>query len=283
MSKIFGQKRVNIYNPTSAFKGLHCIDVGSFEYGPGDKVEKTSNVFKSYFTIIVVVEGRGVITFNDKTVNLKSGNVLFVPPCTGYSNVSGRENSYRYVWLSFEGDDVENYLKSKSFYEEGTPIETSNADKIYFAITKFLVENRQETVTEEKFNRLFFEILEQLTSPSLVKRNEDDYINKIISLINENYENSSFNIKVISESMHLSHSWLCALFKKKMGETMQQWLINVRLAKGKELVCDTDISINTIAFLCGFNDALYFSTSFKKAYGKSPTIYRQDCKKEQKT
>ncbi len=274
MAKLFNQKRVNIYNPTNTFKGLNCIDAGYFEYTPGDKVEKTSKITKLYYTMVVVVEGDGVLTFNDKMVNVKNGNVLFVPPCTGYSNNTGRENVYRYFWLSFEGEDIENYLSAKSFYVEGEPIASPSVDKVYLALTKFLLENNQETVTEEKFNHLFFETLEYLTMRWTEKKNEDDYIDKIILLINDNYENSSFNIKSISESMHLSHSWLCALFKKKMKVTMQQWLINVRLDKARELVVDSDISVSTIAFLCGFNDALYFSTSFKRAFGSSPTCYR---------
>ena len=108
----------------------------------------------------------------------------------------------------------------------------------------------------------------------IAHRDMPGYEDKIFELINDNYENSSFNIKVISDSLHLSHSWLCALFKSKTKYTMQQWLINVRLNKAKELLVDTDLSVSNIAYLCGFNDALYFSTSFKKMCGTSPTCYR---------
>ncbi len=278
MAKIFNFKRINVYNPTGYFKGLHCIDTGCCEYEPGDKVEKISRIGKSYYTLLVVADGGGVVTVNGNVINIKKGNVLFVPPCQEYTNITGRENVYRYFWLSFEGEDVENYLKSKKFYKEDEPLSVPGIDKVYSTFTKFLIENTQEKVTEERFNRLFFDLMEYINSPINDKNKDEDYINKIISLISENYENASFNVRSISESMHLSHSWLCALFKKKTGVTMQQYLINVRLGKAKELLVQTDMPVNAIAFLCGFNDALYFSTSFRKTIGISPTCYRLSSK-----
>ena len=274
MKKLFAQKITSLYNPTNDFKGVYCIDAGCCESLCDDVGDKEENLSRSYFTLLIIAEGKGVVSFNGKTVNVKNGDVLFVPPCASYINRSVKDVDYRYFWLSFEGVEINSYLKSKTFYKESEVINPNFFDKICLSITKFLFENTQETVNEEKFNHLFFEMLEYLSNILIIKKTEEDYIDKIFELINDNYENSSFNIKTISDSLHLSHSWLCALFKSKTKYTMQQWLISVRLNKAKELLVDTDLSVSNIAYLCGFNDALYFSTSFKKMYGKSPTCYR---------
>ncbi len=274
MKKLFTQNITNLYNPTNDFKGVYCIDAGCCESLSDNIIDKAYKISKSYFTLLIIAEGKGVVSFNGKTVNVKNGDVLFVPPCNSYANESVKDGDYRYFWFSFEGGEIISYLKSKSFYKECEVINSNFFDKICLSITKFLLENTQETVNEEKFNHLFFEMLEYLSNVLIVKKREEDYIDKIFELINDNYENSSFNIKAISDSLHLSHSWLCALFKSKTKHTMQQWLINVRLNKAKELLVDTDLSVSNIAYLCGFNDALYFSTSFKKMYSMSPTCYR---------
>ena len=282
MAKVFNQIKANLYNPTNVFKGLHCIDAGYYNCDNEKNKGFTISIDKSYYTMVVVAEGGGLITFNGKKVQVERGSVIIVPPCSGYSNRINESDNYKFFYLNFEGEDVEAYFRANEKIVVGEKCTPVGFDKISFSVAKFLMENKQETITEEKFNRIFFESLEYLTEETGQKDSEENYINKIVALINEGYENPSFNINTISEKMHLSHSWLCALFKKKTGVTMQKWLIDVRLARAKDLVLESDMSVSAIAFLCGFNDALYFSSSFKKNYGLSPSSYRIKHKNSEK-
>ncbi len=273
MAKLFNQNKYNVYNPTGVFKGLHCIDVGYYDC---DSVKEKGivGIAKQYYTLVVVADGNGAITYNDKTFIAQKGDLFLIPPCSNFSSKVDKGGNYKFFYVNFEGEDIKAYFELNEKIKLGEKLSSASFDKLTFAFTKFLIENKQENVREEKFNRLFFELLESITAENESKGDEDSYISKIISLIKDNYENPAFNVNTISEKMHLSHSWLCALFKKKVGVTMQQYLINVRLTRAKELVLETEMTISAIAFLCGFNDALYFSTAFKKAYGNSPLNYR---------
>ena len=273
MAKLFNQSKINIYNPTNVFKGLHCIDVGYYDC---DIVKEKGiiGVTKQFYTLIIVVDGNGTVSFDDKTFVSQKGNVFIVPPCTGFSNRIVKGETYKFFYLNFEGEDVKAYFELNDRLIMGEKLSPTSFEKLTFSFTKFLMENKQDKVSEEKFSRLFFESLEYIILEKESEKDEDSYIGKIVTIIKENYENPSFNVNTISEKMHLSHSWLCALFKKKMGVTMQQYLIDVRLTMAKELILESEMNISAIAFLCGFNDALYFSTAFKKNYGVSPTCYR---------
>ena len=94
-------------------------------------------------------------------------------------------------------------------------------------------------------------------------------------LIDHNHMFANFSIDSIASALHLSHSWLCALFKKEMGMSMQQYLISVRINKASVLLIETSLPVNEIAYSCGFTDALYFSALFKKRQGHSPSQYRK--------
>ncbi|MCM1121892.1 MAG: helix-turn-helix transcriptional regulator [Eubacterium sp.] len=63
--------------------------------------------------------------------------------------------------------------------------------------------------------------------------------------------------------------------KEKTGKTFNQILTEIRLQKAKEYLMDTELTIDIIAELCGFNSSSYLSKTFKKVYCVSPSLYRE--------
>ena len=59
------------------------------------------------------------------------------------------------------------------------------------------------------------------------------------------------------------------------GFKTTEYILNVRIAKAKQLLSTTDLSIGEIALKCGIEDVGYFSTIFRKNVGVSPTAYRK--------
>lgn len=57
--------------------------------------------------------------------------------------------------------------------------------------------------------------------------------------------------------------------------TPLQYLLNIRLTNAKKLLETTDYSINEIALIVGYDNALYFSRLFHKHVGVSPREYRE--------
>jgi YesN/AraC family two-component response regulator len=58
------------------------------------------------------------------------------------------------------------------------------------------------------------------------------------------------------------------------GFKTTEYILNVRIAKAKQLLSTTDLSIGEIALKCGIEDVGYFSTIFRKSMGMTPTAYR---------
>ena len=78
----------------------------------------------------------------------------------------------------------------------------------------------------------------------------------------------------IAETVHLAPTYIGTLFKKEAGETISEYLTNVRLGKAKELLKDGSYNVSEIADMVGYPDAKYFSKLFKKEIGVKPTDYR---------
>ena len=78
----------------------------------------------------------------------------------------------------------------------------------------------------------------------------------------------------ISEAFHLSEEYLCRLFKKHTGTTIKQFILKLRIEKIKDLLQNTDRSIESIAVSLGCGQE-YLSRLFKKHTGMSLLEYRK--------
>jgi AraC-like DNA-binding protein len=79
----------------------------------------------------------------------------------------------------------------------------------------------------------------------------------------------------LSQLANLSKSHLCRAFKKAFGLTPIQYHVAVRLAKAKQLIRFTDLSLTSIAEELGFHSIHAFSRAFRKREGVSPSLLRK--------
>ncbi len=114
----------------------------------------------------------------------------------------------------------------------------------------------------------FFEDISQ-------NRPENSTIYMIRDYISSNYANSALSVKDISEYVKLSTSYLCTYFKNGTGVTLNQYITEFRLEKAKQLLSDPRYRINDVSSAVGYSDGNYFSKSFRKYTGLSPSEFRE--------
>lgn len=89
-------------------------------------------------------------------------------------------------------------------------------------------------------------------------------------------KNAMNNIKIneIANMLNVDRSYLSKCFKGVYGMPPQNYLINTRIRKAKELLIDTNWSIEHIAQNLNFSSTAHFSIFFSKATGFSPSEFR---------
>lgn len=95
----------------------------------------------------------------------------------------------------------------------------------------------------------------------------------VTEVILENLTKVDFSVEKLAIHMAMSHSTLFRKFKEITGESAQNYIVKLRLRKAVELLGRKNASIADVAFQSGFADPKYFSTVFKKHFGKSPKEY----------
>lgn len=81
--------------------------------------------------------------------------------------------------------------------------------------------------------------------------------------------------EIIADACNISVSYLHKLFKTALNTTPGEYLLRCRISAARDLLINTDQSLNDIAYNCGFGSQSYFSCCFKKCVGVSPKDFRK--------
>ena len=92
-------------------------------------------------------------------------------------------------------------------------------------------------------------------------------------LLDRSYD-APITVEDLSREVALSPYYLIRAFRHVYKQTPHQYLVAQRIARAKELLRNSDLSITEICATVGFESLGSFSTLFRKVAGVSPRAYR---------
>lgn len=100
------------------------------------------------------------------------------------------------------------------------------------------------------------------------------------SYIKENYD-KDISLDDVSRAFNISPYYFSKVFKEETGENFIEYLTSIRMERAKELLLNsTEYSMKEICSMCGYSDPNYFSRSFKKNVGVTPTEFKEGKRSE---
>jgi two-component system response regulator YesN len=149
-------------------------------------------------------------------------------------------------------------------------------DKDVFAFQKRII-NSEDLMEAIEIIRDF---LKNIIAENSVGRadNAEILIKKAVLYINDHC-NKKISLEDISGYVGISKYYFSVLFKKEKDITFSSYLNSVRIDKAKQLLKNPQTTINDVVDEVGFNDAQYFSKTFKKYVGMTVTEYRSKYEK----
>ncbi|HHT74124.1 MAG TPA: response regulator [Firmicutes bacterium] len=91
----------------------------------------------------------------------------------------------------------------------------------------------------------------------------------------EEHYMENITLEDLGEYLGFNPSYFSTLFKKETGTSFVEYLSRVRMEKAKELLKETDLKIQDICLMVGYNDVRYFRKLFARSTGLSPNEYRR--------
>lgn len=243
----------------------------NYAYGPA---------IRSHYLIHYCLNGKGYYHVHDKIYSVEAGQAFLIYPDDTTFYRADEKDPWTYLWIGFDGDKAEYYCRQCGFSSIEHVI-ACRLDKEIKACVESMIAHHQMSYSNELFIQgqlyLFFSYLSQ-NQPYFHKKDtiksNNIYIVKAIQFIQNNYQNK-ISVQDLADYLSLNRSYLSALFKKHLKTTPQSFLLQYRMNKARDLLVDTDLPINQIAYSCGYANQLAFSKAFHHTYDSSPSQYRK--------
>ncbi|MCR4740445.1 MAG: response regulator [Lachnospiraceae bacterium] len=109
---------------------------------------------------------------------------------------------------------------------------------------------------------------------SLKKGDKSKYLTAALAYIDENYSDPDLSAAKVAQAIGVSTGHLSHLFRRESSFTMSNYVLDCRMRAAKKLLQDYSHKVYEVAEAVGYRDITYFSVSFKKYVGVTPSEYQ---------
>lgn len=205
------------------------------------------------------VNGFATIEIDEKTIDSKEGEILYIPADTAYkADYSGGESIVAHL------TDC-NYKKAESF----TPRNPAEIKRLF----EKMLSSRRENCSVNKTKSQIYDILDKVQREGAIAE-ITPLLAACLSFIERRAFDSELTIEDVAKKCFTSVSTLQREFKKTLKTSPKCYLNDLRMKKAAEMLAENKESVKNVAEACGFDDEKYFSRKFRKQFGCPPTHYR---------
>lgn len=245
--------------------------------------------------LIAVLSGEMEYSVNGELLELKKGQGLLVNAGQMHFGFSQEKKECDFICVllhpillcplpSFERDFVNPVIQNKGLPYLLLKPETSWEKEIYDKIL-YLYDIRKEKTAPLKilggFARIWELLCENISADKSpagknIQENRDlSIVKDMARFIQENYM-EKISLADIASAGAVGQSKCCKLFARFFFQSPTMYLTQHRLTKSIELLLNTDLPIIEIALSVGFGSASYYTETFRKWMGKTPSQFRKE-------
>ena len=228
----------DIYNfiEASNLKDISVLEA-SFRKKHPDVSKKPMS--KNYFALHLILKGAGKLITSSGEYELKKNDIFVRFPNETITYYDYPDNPFNYIFVTFNGTAVVSCFKR-------------------IGIT---AKNRVFT-TDDEITLLFKHLV-------LISR---DYP-EINDMISANLPNADLDANYIAQFLNLNTDYFLRIFKNVMGVAFSRYIVAKRMNLAVNMINDGETSVSKIAAACGYENASYFTKTFKLYYNQRPKDY----------
>lgn len=232
-------------------------------------------IFKDSFNVIVATNGIEGLEFSRNYEIDVIVSDLMMPKMDGLEMCENLKSDIRTSHIPVILLTARTSSKvQKKGYETGADIYITkpfNAETLKLQVHNIL-NSRRSLI--EKFKK---DILIEPKEITVVSADEE-FLNKAMRIIEENFADPDFNVNGFTEKMFMSQSLLYRKIKILTGQSISEFIRTVRLKKACQLLQKTNLPVKNIVYDIGFNDVKYFRKCFSELFHMTPSEYRKTAK-----
>lgn len=271
---------LNAYSHEPLIGNLYVRKIGFFPRVKYHYVQKDQGC--GYTMLIYCIEGEGWYTINGKTYPVRQHQYIIIPPNVPYSFGASEHDPWTIYWVHFMGKLSKEFLPSTPVPGTILPGEYSRLqdriqlfEEIYSCFSMGYI--KEYMVYSSMCLYMFltsFLYLEQYRYINLPNHKEYSFASRVIHYMNEHVERN-LTLDQLAAYFKYSPSHFSMLFQKETGVSPINYFIRLKIQKACQYIVLTNLKLNDISTKLGFEEPAYFSRTFTKVMGISPSEYRK--------
>jgi len=241
------------------------LDIAYYTHNKYQEIRSIERHEIKFHELTFLFDGEMTYYINDEMYHMVSGDIIYIPAGSMRQRITSG-NSNDYISINFHSLDKMplKYLSKNSINAE-IKLLLSYFDSIF----------QVSYLSDINQNKMIYalEALVCQISDNMNKNHASSLANNIANFLSNHYR-EKITLDIVSREMFFSAVYCESEFRKYMGKSIINYLIDIRVGEAKKLLKDTSMSCANIASVVGFDDANYFSRVFKKRTGYSPLQYR---------
>lgn len=270
------------YKSTDLGSMLFVTDIGFYPKASYHFRERSKEEASQY-VLMYCTEGEGWFELDNQVQKVQANQVFILPKGQAHRYGCRKAHSWTIYWIHFDG-------KQAGFFAEGfekplqiAPEKDSRIEerlRLFEEIFSTLKNGYSRTNLEFSSSTLmyFLGTLKYLSAyraatPTQQADHQRDVTDEAIHFMRENVR-KRLHLKDISDFVGYSTSHFSSLFQHKTGYSPLNYFIHLKIQEACHFLDFSEMKVNQISLLMGFDDPFYFSRIFTKTMGESPSDYR---------
>lgn len=231
------------------------------------------------YQLIYIPEGEGsFISAHCKETMIRGGKIIIIFPDEWHSYHPYRNTGWTECWIGFTGSSMDELVKRKFFCREHPVIDVGwNEEIIGLFNTAKKIAEEQKKGYQQLLAGIVHLLLGYTFTDNPQKADQQKQTLEKISEVKRyivNHFCSEINMEDLAKQIGMSYSRLRFVFKKQTGLSLINYIEGLKILKCKDLLVNTNLTSQEIAYYTGFNTPYYFCMFFKKQVGCTPLQYR---------
>lgn len=135
------------------------------------------------------------------------------------------------------------------------------------------INEKEKSILSSSLNKIGFELIDNHLS-GLIEKIKQLVIKKARFEVDE--KDKKLNLSIfLSEKLHYEYTHLSSIFSSVEGRTIENFYIEQRIEKAKELLIYGEMSLSQIAFELEYSSTAHLSNQFKKITGLTPSYFKK--------
>jgi AraC-like DNA-binding protein len=240
---------------------------------------------REYFILHYIISGCGTYTVNKETYDLKENDGFIVPPDTTVIYRADMKDPWTVYWVGFHGTKAEYYLSRINVRLHRPVFHFSEKPLLIECFEKLYAEIQSQNISFELIVGYFYQLMGFIQKGSVPNQTSYEpvyYYKNALRFIEHNLR-LPLTVKDLANDMGLSPSHTYRIIKKECGLSPHELIEKMKMNKACEMLEKTNISIQEISLLLGYEYVSHFFHVFKKVVGTTPGEYRSNPKQTDQT